>query len=124
MYRFCALLAIIISCLGLYGLISFLVAQKTKEIGVRKVLGAGVVQIVFLFSRDFLLLVCIAFLFAAPVAYLFMQQWLQGFAYRISISPWVFIGAILASVLTAFLAVGYKSYLAAIVNPVHSLRNE
>jgi ABC-type antimicrobial peptide transport system permease subunit len=124
MYRFCALLAIIISCLGLYGLISFIVAQKTKEVGVRKVLGAGVVQIVFLFSRDFILLVCIAFLIAAPVAYLFMQQWLQSFVYRITMSPMIFVSAILASLVTAFLAVGYKSYRAAVLNPVHSLRNE
>jgi len=124
MYWFCAMLAIIISCLGLYGLISFIVAQKTKEVGVRKVLGAGVAQIVFLFSKDFIFLVCIAFLIAAPVAYLFMQQWLQSFVYRISMSPMVFIGAILASVFTAFLAVGYKSYRAAIVNPVKSLRTE
>lgn len=124
MYRFCALLAIIISCLGLYGLISFIVAQKTKEIGVRKVLGASVSGIVMLFSKDFLLLVVIAFLIAAPVAYLFMQQWLMGFVYRIQLSPLVFLGAITASVLTAFIAVGYKSYRAAIVNPVHILRNE
>jgi putative ABC transport system permease protein len=120
MYRFCALLAIIISCLGLYGLISFIVAQKTKEVGVRKVLGAGVGQIVLLFSKDFILLVCIAFLIAAPVAYLFMQQWLQGFVYRITMSPMIFVGAILTSVVTAFLAVGYKSYRAAIANPVYS----
>lgn len=124
MYRFCALLAIIISCLGLYGLISFIVAQKTREVGVRKVLGAGVGQIVFLFSKEFILLVCIAFLIAAPVAYLFMEQWLQSFVYRISMSPMVFIGAILASVFTAFLAVGYKSFRAAVANPVYSLRNE
>jgi ABC-type lipoprotein release transport system permease subunit len=124
MYWFCAMLAIIISCLGLYGLISFIVAQKTKEVGVRKVLGAGVAQIVFLFSKDFILLVCVAFLIAAPVAYLFMQEWLQSFVYRINMSPMVFIGAILASVFTAFLAVGYKSYRAAIVNPIKSLRTE
>jgi len=124
MYRFCALLAIIISCLGLYGLISFIVAQKTKEIGVRKVLGASVSGIVMLFSKDFLLLVFIAFLIAAPVAYLFMQQWLLGFVYRIQLSPFVFVGAIAASVFTAFIAVGYKSYKAAKVNPVKSLRNE
>jgi predicted permease len=124
MYWFCAMLAIIISCLGLYGLISFVVAQKTKEVGVRKVLGAGVAQIVFLFSKDFMLLVCVAFVIAGPVAYLLMQQWLQSFVYRISMSPMVFISAILTSVFTAFLAVGYKSYRAAIVNPIQSLRTE
>ncbi len=124
MYRFCALLAILISCLGLYGLISFTIIQKTKEVGVRKVLGASVSQIVYLFSKEFILLVGIAFALAGPVSYFFIQQWLQGFAYRISISPLVFIVAIIFSLLTAFLAVGIKSYHAAVVNPVKSLRTE
>ena len=124
MYWFCALLAMLISCLGLFGLVSFTIAQKTKEVGVRKVLGATVGQIVYLFSKDFFLLVCVAFCIAAPVSYYFIQQWLQGFAYRISISPLVFLSAILVSVVTAFLAVGFKSFQAARANPVKSLRME
>ncbi len=124
LYKIFAGLAIFISCLGLYGLVSFMAVQKLKEIGIRKVLGASIQNILFLFSKEFTLLVIISALIAIPVAYYFMNQWLQNFTFRIEIHPAVFIGAVLASVLVAWIAVGYKSVKAALSNPVKSLRSE
>lgn len=124
MYKIYALLAIFISCLGLYGLVSFMVVQKTKEVGIRKVLGAGVGSIVYLFSREFSLLIGVAFVLAAPAAAYLMHQWLKDFAYRIDMGPLVFVIALMASLFIAWITVGYKAIRAARANPVKSLRSE
>ncbi|MEZ0484582.1 ABC transporter permease [Fibrella aquatica] len=117
-------IAILICCLGLYGLVSFVVVQRTKEIGVRKVLGASVPSIVGLLSSDFLKLVLIALLIASPIAGYVMNGWLQDFAYRISIGWWVFALAGILAVAIALLTVSYQSVKAAMVNPVKSLQSE
>jgi len=117
-------LAILIGCLGLYGLVSFLAEQKTKEVGIRKVLGASVGNIIGLFSKEYISLILLAFLIAAPLAYYFMHSWLENFAYQIDLKLDVFASAILISICIAFLTVGYKSYRAAVANPVESLRSE
>ncbi|WP_142688586.1 ABC transporter permease [Chitinophaga polysaccharea] len=124
LFKVFALLAIFISCLGLYGLVSFMVAQKTKEVGIRKVLGASVQSILYLFSREFTTLIGIAFLMAAPVGYYFMKKWLVGFHYHTEIGWGIFVLAIALSILIAWIAVGYKAISAALANPVKSLRAE
>jgi ABC-type antimicrobial peptide transport system permease subunit len=124
LYKIFAGLAIFISCLGLYGLVSFMAVQKTKEVGIRKVLGAKVGSIVYLFSKEFTLLILIAFVIAAPLAWYFMNAWLENFAFRIHIGFGVFVIAILTTVIIAWLSVGYKAVRAAIANPVKSLRTE
>jgi len=124
MYKVYAMLAIFISCLGLYGLISFMVVQKTKEVGIRKVLGASVQSILYLFSKEFTILITIAFVLAAPAAWYLMNSWLKNFVYRIDIGAWVFVIAILVSIAVAWLTVGYKAFRAAVANPVKSLRTE
>lgn len=117
-------LAIAIGCLGLFGLATFMANQKTKEIGVRKVLGASVESILFSFSKEFLKLVIIGFCLAAPLGWFFATQYLNQFAYKIEISPLIFIIGMGISVIIAFLTVGYRSMKAASVNPVDSLRSE
>ena len=124
LFTLCAALAIFISCLGLYGLVSFMVAQKTREVGIRKVLGASVKSIVYLFSREFTVLIGVAFLVAVPIGYYFMNGWLSGYYYHITIGWGVFAAAIVLSVIVAWLSVGYKSIRAAHANPVKSLRTE
>lgn len=124
LYKICAGLAILISCLGLYGLISFMVVQKTKEVGIRKVLGASVSSIMYLFSKEFTILILIAFALAIPAAWYMMQDWLKNFVYKIDIGIGVFIIAIIVSVFIAWLTVGYKAFRAAVANPVKSLRSE
>ncbi|WP_343692934.1 ABC transporter permease [Chitinophaga sp.] len=124
LYQIAAGIAILISCLGLFGLVSFMAVQRTKEVGIRKTLGASVGHIVYLFSKEFTLLVIIAFVIACPVGYYLMQQWLQSFAYRVELGPGVFLLAIAFSVLIAWITVGYKAVRAALVNPVKSLRSE
>jgi putative ABC transport system permease protein len=117
-------LAIFIACLGLLGLATYTAEQRTKEIGIRKVLGAGTGTIVALLSKDFIKLVLIAILVATPVAWYAMNQWLEGFAYKISISGWTFFVAGLASLCIAFVSIGFQTLKAAIANPVNSLRSE
>ena len=116
--------AILIGCLGLYGLISFITVQRTKEMGIRKVLGATVSHIVYLFTKDLVLLVGIAFVVAAPLGYYFMQQWLADFTYKIDPAWWMFLIAALVGLLIALFTVSFKSIRAAVANPVDSLRNE
>jgi putative ABC transport system permease protein len=119
-----ATLAILISCLGLLGLVMFAAEQRIKEIGIRKVLGASLTQIITLFSKDFLKLILIAFLIAAPLAWYFLHQWLQDFAYKIALSWWIFALAGGASVLIALLTMSYQAVKAALANPTKSLRAE
>lgn len=121
---FFAILAVFISCLGLFGLASFMAEQRTKEIGVRKVLGASVLNIWQLLSNDFVRLVFIAFLVASPIAYYFMHQWLQNYQYRITISWTVFAITGLGALLLTLLVVSFQAIKAAIANPVKSLRSE
>jgi len=123
-YKIFAGIAIFISCLGLYGLVSFMAVQRIKEVGIRKVLGASVSSIIYLFSKEFMVLITISFVIAMPTAWYLMTGWLQNFAYRISLSVWVFVLAMISSVVIAWVTVGYKALKAALVNPVKSLRNE
>jgi putative ABC transport system permease protein len=124
LYKIFAGLAIFISCLGLYGLVSFMAVQKTKEVGIRKVLGASVTSLLQLFSKEFTILIIISFFIAVPVAWYMMHTWLNNFVYRIPLSIWFFVAAIAGSVLIAWLTVGYKAIKAALANPVKSLRTE
>lgn len=124
LFRVMSVLAIIIGCLGLYGLVSFMTLQRTKEIGIRKVLGASVASIILLFSKEFMALIVVAFLIAAPIAWYVMNSWLQDFTYHISISAVVFIISLSISIAVALLTVGYKAINAALANPVNSLRSE
>jgi predicted permease len=124
LYKIFAGIAILISCLGLYGLVSFMAIQKTKEIGVRKVLGASVKSIVYLFSKEFTALILIGSVIAVPVAWYMMNNWLQNFTFRIKMNMGIFLMAILISIIVAWIAVGYKSIKAALANPVKSLRSE
>ncbi len=116
--------AILIACLGLLGLSLFATAQRTKEIGVRKVLGASVSNIVMLLSKDFIKLVLVAFVIASPVAWFIMHNWLQDFAYRINISAWIFIAAGFLAVVIALATISFQAIKAAVANPVESLRTE
>lgn len=123
-YKIFAIIAIFISCLGLYGLVSYMAVQRTKEVGIRKVLGASVANIVFLFSKEFMILIAISFVIAMPAAWYMMSGWLQNFAYRIPLTAGVFVLAISTSVVIAWGTVGYKAVRAALVNPVKSLKSE
>ena len=124
LYKIFAGIAVFISCLGLYGLVSFMSVQRTKEIGIRKVLGASVLNIVYLFSKEFTLLIGIAFLIATPLAYYFMNSWLENYSYRIYSGVSIFILTIIASITIAWLTVGYRAIRSAMANPVKSLRTE
>jgi putative ABC transport system permease protein len=119
-----SILAILISALGLFGLATYAAEQRTKEIGVRKVLGASTTSIVNLLSKDFLKLVCLAILIASPIAWWSMNQWLQDFAYRIKIEWWIFLLSGLFAITIALLTVSFQSIKAALTNPVKSLRSE
>jgi ABC-type antimicrobial peptide transport system permease subunit len=119
-----SVLSIVISCLGLFGLATFATQRRIKEIGVRKVLGAGEAGIVALLSKDFIQLVLVSLIIAFPVAWFAMNKWLQGFAYRINISWWVFAIAGITAILIAFITVSFQAIKAAIANPVKSLRTE
>jgi putative ABC transport system permease protein len=124
LFKVFAGLAMLISCLGLWGLASFAAQQRTKEIGIRKVLGASVAGIAALLSKEFLTLVGLAFLVASPIAYFLAHKWLQDFAYRISISWWVFVVVGFVVGLIALLTVSFQAVKAAVANPVKSLRTE
>jgi putative ABC transport system permease protein len=117
-------IAIFIGCLGLYGLASFMANQKTKEVAIRKTLGASISQIVVLFSKEFVLLVVLAFVFAAPVAWYAMNKWLEGFAYKVELQWIVFVGAVLFTMVITLITVGYRSLRAAVANPVDALKTE
>ncbi|MES1222261.1 MAG: ABC transporter permease, partial [Bacteroidota bacterium] len=119
-----AILSLLIACIGLFGLSIFVVERKVKEIGIRKVLGASIPGIVGLLSKDFLKLVIVAAVIASPLAYYFMYQWLQDFAYRINIGWWVFVASGIVALLIALLTVSVKAIKAAMANPVKSLRTE
>ncbi len=118
------ILTILIACLGLFGLVTFMGQQRTKEIGIRKVLGASVVQITTLLSMDFMKLVLLALIIASPLAFFTMQKWLQNFAYRIEINWWVFAFSGLLAVAIALITISFQAIKAALANPVKSLRSE
>jgi putative ABC transport system permease protein len=124
MFTLFAFLAILIACFGLIGLSAYNILQRTKEIGIRKVLGASVQNVVFVLSKDFLLLVIISFVIAAPASWLIMHNWLQDFAYRIDISWWVFGVAGLLALAIALSTISYQAIKAALTNPVKSLKTE
>lgn len=117
-------LTIFVSCLGLFGLITYTAEQRTKEIGIRKVLGADVSQITGMLSKDFIKLVCIAILIAFPISYWAMNKWLQNFAYRINTSWWMFVASGVIALLIALITVSFQAIKAATANPVNSLRME
>ncbi|MFZ1558497.1 MAG: FtsX-like permease family protein, partial [Saprospiraceae bacterium] len=119
-----AILAIIISCLGIFGLASFVAEQRTKEIGIRKVLGATVVNLWQLLSKDFIVLVIISCLIAAPVAWYFMNNWLQQYTYRTEISWWILVAAGIGALTITLLTVSFQAIKAALMNPVKSLKSD
>jgi putative ABC transport system permease protein len=124
LYKMFAVIAIFISCLGLYGLVSFMAVQRTKEVGIRKVLGASAAHIVYLMSKEFTLLIIVAFVIAAPIAYYIMHKWLQNYSYRISLGASIFLLAMASSIVIAWITAGQRAVKAAIANPVKSLRME
>ena len=116
--------AIIVACMGLFGLVSFMLEQSRKEIGIRKVLGASIEKVVMLFAKDYAILILIAMVFAFPLGYYLMREWLQDFAYQTSIGPLVFVVGGLIILVITFLTVSAKSVAAANSNPVDALREE
>ena len=124
LYKIFAAIAIFLSCLGLYGLASFMAVQRIKEVGIRKVLGATAGNIVYLFSKEFIILIAIAFVIATPIAWYYMHQWLQDYAYRINISWWLFAAGGIAAIIIALTTISFQAIKAAMANPVNSLRSE
>jgi putative ABC transport system permease protein len=124
LYKTFALIAIFLSCLGLYGLASFMAVQRLKEVGIRKVLGATSSHIIYLFSREFVILISIAFIVATPLSWFFIHKWLQNYPFRIELSLWIFIAGGLLSVIIALSTVSFQALKAALTNPVTSLRSE
>ncbi|MEQ9008025.1 MAG: FtsX-like permease family protein [Ekhidna sp.] len=124
LFRIFVAIAIIIGSLGLYGLVAFMANQKTKEIGIRKVMGATALTIWNIFSKELAVLLTIAFAVSAPVSYFLMSGFLTNYAYRITIGPAFFAISIIASIAIAFLTVGHKSWKVAKANPVDSLKDE
>jgi len=124
LYKIFAGIAIFLSCLGLYGLASFMAVQRVKEVGIRKVLGATTSNIVYLFSKEFIILIAVAFAIATPIAWYYMHQWLQDYVYRIHVSWWLFAVGGLASIIIALATISFQAVKAALANPVKSLRNE
>jgi ABC-type antimicrobial peptide transport system permease subunit len=124
LYKIFAAIAIFLGCLGLYGLASFMAIQRTKEVGIRKVLGASIQSIVYLFTKEFAILIGIAFLIASPIAWYFMHRWLQDYAFRLPITWWIFLIGGAASFTVALLTISFNAMKAAMANPVKSLRTE
>ena len=124
LFKAFSVISIFICCIGLWGLIAFVVVRKTKEIGIRKVLGASVSGIVGLLSRDFMKLVMVALILASPVAWYFMNKWLDNFAYRVDVSWWIFLLAGLFALVIALLTISFQTIRAALSNPVKNLRTE
>jgi len=122
--KYFTVLAIFIACLGLFGLASFTAEQRTKELGVRKVLGASVTGLVLLMSKEFAKWVLIANVIAFPIAYVIMNNWLQSFAYRINLTIWIFLATAGVAFAIAILTVSYQSIKASLANPIESLRYE
>jgi ABC-type antimicrobial peptide transport system permease subunit len=119
-----ATLAIFISCLGLFGLAAFIAEQRTKEIGIRKVLGASIGQVWILLSRDFILLVLLSCMIASPLAFYFLQNWLMKYDYRISLGPGIFALAGIMALVITLVTISFQSIKAALANPVIALKNE
>jgi ABC-type antimicrobial peptide transport system permease subunit len=119
-----AFMAIFIGCLGLLGLVMFMTNQRTKEIGVRKILGASAESVVLLLSKEFAKLILLGFAFAAPLAGLLMHKILEEFAYKTDLGPSVFLMSLLSTCMIAFVTVAYRSFIAATANPIESLRSE
>jgi ABC-type antimicrobial peptide transport system permease subunit len=119
-----SIIVIVIGCLGLIGLMTFLTSRRTKEVGIRKVLGASVPQIIVFFSKEFVVLIVTAFVIALPFAYYLMIQWLEGFTYRIDLSWWMFLTGGIITLIIGILTAGLQAIKAAVVNPVESLRSE
>ncbi|HEY0433404.1 MAG TPA: FtsX-like permease family protein, partial [Chitinophagaceae bacterium] len=124
LYKIFSAIAIAISCLGLYGLVSFMAIRRKKEIGIRKVLGAPVRAILILLSKEFSILIMIAFAIATPIAWVFMNKWLQQYSYRISLGVVFFLATIAGCLVISWLTVGYTAIRAALANPSKSLRTE
>ena len=122
--RYFAGVAIIISCLGLFGLAAFTAERRLKEVGVRKILGAGHGSVIYMLSKDFTKMVLAAIAVAIPISYLITQKWLDGFAYHIDLEWWFFAGAGFAALLIAWFTVGLQTVKAARINPVDCLRDE
>jgi putative ABC transport system permease protein len=123
-FSYFAILAVFIACLGLFGLASFTAEQRTKEIGIRKILGASVSRVALLLSKEFMKWVLIANAIAWPIAYFALRFWLQGFAYRTNLTVVAFVFSALISILVAVLTVSYQAIKSAVTNPVKSLRYE
>ena len=124
MLRIFSIISILIGCLGLYGLIAFIAANKTKEIGVRKVLGASVASILGIFSKEILVLMGVAFLVAAPLAYFVMQRWIEEYAFRIPIGLEFFIWAFLLTLIIAIVTISHRTLSSAFLNPALTLKDE
>ena len=122
--KYFAIIGIIISCLGLFGLATFTAERRKKELGIRKILGASAMNLVRLLSREFSIMVGIAILFGIPLGYILSQLWLENFAYRMELSLWYFVMSALITLLIAWITVGLQTFKAANLNPVESLRNE
>ncbi|MFY0602616.1 MAG: ABC transporter permease [Flavobacteriaceae bacterium] len=123
-FKVLSVLAISIGCLGLLGFMSFVIMRRTKEIGIRKVLGAGVVRNVTYLSKEFIILILVAFLIATPIIYYFMSVWLENFTYRIALSPWMFFSGGIITLIISLIISSFQSINAAIVNPIKSIKSE
>jgi len=117
-------ITVFVSCIGLFGLVLFAAGKRAKEIGIRKILGASARNIAVMLGKDFLVLIILAVVIASPVAWYFMNQWLQSFVYRINISWWMFALAAAGAILIALMTISYQAIKAAVANPVKSLRSE
>jgi putative ABC transport system permease protein len=124
MVKIFSFIAILVGCMGLFGLVSFMSIQRTKEIGIRKVLGGSIAQILWIFGKEFSILIVVSFLLAVPLGWWLMSRWLQEYRYHIDLEAWIFVAAIVFTAVVALLTVGYRSLRAATANPVDSLRAE